>query len=595
MNIVMLLIVALPLLAIALSILADRRVTQLVSGMTGIATFGLAVALIPGVGGHETGHRVNAIGILRADSLSVVFVLATSFLYAATAIYSVGYLAAEARLAERIGGTEAAEFARYSRRFYIGMNVFAWSMLCAPLVNGLALLWVAIEITTVVSALLVAIDDTEGATEAAWKYVLIASSGLGIALLATIVMYYAGAQALGQSYDLAFDPLIRSAQHLPATPVRLSFVLAVVGFGTKVGLFPVHTWLPDAHAEAPTPVSALLSGSLLAVSFYAILRYYQVAFARLGPAFPQHVLLVFGVLSLLLAALYVIDQNDVKRLLAYSSVEHMGILAIGVSFGAPLALAGVLLHVLAHAAAKGNAFMGAGVLVRTYGTKSLTAIRGGLDRLPWSGPLFLIAILALSAFPPLGIFRSEFQIVAGGLQNAHHTGAVILVALVTVAFMGLGLATTRILFHPLDSHAVHSAVEHGDDALQASHLTAASPNGAAAKSSASASGMLAGVGAATGGLGQPSGARRPRVPVASAPALPASPNVAAGTDTANDPDDQVVEEAAGTSTGRGEPSIWMVVPPIVGVFVLVLLGIHPPGALVELLQHGAALLSGGGQ
>jgi hydrogenase-4 component F len=575
------------------SIVARRRLTQLVTALTGIATFGLAIALIPGVGGHEITHRVNAIGILRADSLSVVFVLATSFLYAATAVYSVGYLAAEARLAERMGGAEAAEFARYSRRFYVGMNVFAWSMLCAPLVNGLALLWVAIEITTVVSALLVAIDDTEGATEAAWKYVLIASSGLGIALLATIVMYYAGAQALGQSYDLAFDPLIRSAHQLPATPVRLSFVLAVVGFGTKVGLFPVHTWLPDAHAEAPTPVSALLSGSLLAVSFYAILRYYQVAFGRLGPAFPQHVLLVFGVLSLLLAALYVIDQNDVKRLLAYSSVEHMGILAIGVSFGAPLALAGVLLHVLAHAAAKGNAFMGAGVLVRTYGTKSLSTIRGGLDRLPWSGPLFLIAILALSAFPPFGIFRSEFEIVAGGIQNSRHTGAVILVALVTLAFMGLGLATTRILFHPESPDHDPQDDQRRDSAPGTAQPDEPSPNGARS-TGATATGVLAGVGATIGGSGQPAAARRISAPAAARQPATARTNASPGPD-AGESAEQLVDEAARTSTGRGEPSIWMIIPPVLGVLVLVVLGVHPPGALVELLQHGAALLSGGAQ
>ena len=198
----------------------------------------------------------------------------------------------------------------------------------------------------------------------------------------------------------------------------MAFVLAVLGFGTKVGLFPVHTWLPDAHSEAPTPVSALLSGSLLAVSFYAILRYYQVAVAALGPRFPRDVLLVFGVATLLLAALYLLDQRDYKRLLAYSSMEHMGILAIGVSFGAPIALAGVLLHVLAHAAAKGNAFMGSGVLLRKFGSKQISAARGGLDLLPWSGPLFLAAILALCAMPPFGIFRSEFEIVRGGLASA---------------------------------------------------------------------------------------------------------------------------------------------------------------------------------
>ena len=147
----------------------------------------------------------------------------------------------------------------------------------------------------------------------------------------------------------------------------------MLGYGTKVGLVPVHTWLPDAHSEAPTPVSAMLSGALLATSFYAILRFYQVAAATLGSGFPRGTLLVFGIASLLLASLYVFGQRDVKRLLAYSSVEHMGILAIGVSFGAPIALAGVLLHVLAHAAAKGNAFMGAGVFTVKYGTKQMSA------------------------------------------------------------------------------------------------------------------------------------------------------------------------------------------------------------------------------
>ena len=455
MSVVLVLLVVVPLVAVAASGVASRRIAAAVTVATGLTTFGLALAIVPAA----ADHTVTAIRYLRADALSVVFVLATAFLYAVTGAYSIGYLADEARATAVEGGAEAAMFARYSRRFYLGLNAFAWSMVCAPLVNGLALLWIAVEITTVVSALLVAIDNTEGATEAAWKYVLIGSSGLGIGLLATVVMYYAGSQALGQSYDLAFDPLLRAAHQLPATPVRLAFVLAVVGYGTKVGLFPVHTWLPDAHAEAPTPVSALLSGSLLAVSFYAILRFYQVAAASVGLHFPQTVLLVFGVASLLLAALYVLDQRDVKRLLAYSSVEHMGILAVGVSFGAPLAFTGVLLHVLAHAAAKGNAFMGAGVLVRKFATKELTRIRAGINMLPWSGPLFLCAIFALSAMPPFGIFRSEFQIVAGGFGNARNAGSAILVVLVTVAFVGLTASTTRILFQP---GAADAAVVRGE-------------------------------------------------------------------------------------------------------------------------------------
>lgn len=504
MSVLLVLLVVVPALTTLACVVVPRWIAAALTVATAIAAFAFAVALIA----PANDHTLTALRYLRADPLSVVFVLGTAFLYMTTAIYTVGYQAAEAA-SVAAGAEDQRVFARYSRFFYVGLNAFAWSMLAAPLVNGLALLWIAVEITTVVSALLVALDDTEGATEAAWKYVLIASSGLGIALLATIFMYYAGSTVLGESYDLAFDPLVRGAAKMPHTPVALAFVLAVVGFGTKVGLFPVHTWLPDAHAEAPTPVSALLSGSLLAVSFYAILRFYQISVVSLGTRFPQLVLLVFGVASLLLAALYLLEQRDVKRLLAYSSVEHMGILTVGVSFGVPLALTGVLLHVLAHAAAKGNAFMGAGVMVRKYGTKELHRIRNAMSRLPWSAPMFLLAVLALGAMPPFGLFRSEFQIVAGGLTDHRNAAAVVLVCLVTVAFTGLTAATTWMLFAP---------------------SRAEGPGAAAA-----------------------------------------------------------------AAMDRGEPSIWMVVPVLMGLGALLLLGLAPPGDLMQLLTHAANDLAGVGR
>jgi len=408
------------------------KVGPAVTGTCGVASFGLVLVLVPAAAHHD----LTYLSYLRVDALSAIFLLATAFLYAAVSVYSIGYVRHHGR------GDH------YARRFYAGLNLFAWAMLAAPLMSSLALLWIAVEITTIISALLVAIEDTDGAAEAAWKYVLIASAGLGLALLATVFAYYAGSQVLGEHYNLDVQPLILAGPHLAATPVRLAFLLALLGYGTKVGLFPVHTWLPDAHSEAPTPVSALLSGSLLAVSFYAILRFYQFTAAALGSGFPRDALLAFGVASLLLAALYLFGQRDVKRLLAYSSIEHMGILAIGVSFGAPVALAGVMLHVLAHAAAKGNAFMGAGVFTVKYGTKEISTMRGGLDLLPWSGPLFLLAIFALSAMPPSGIFRSEFQIVYGGLAAGHYAAAAVLVVLVTVAFFGLTTASTRLLFTP---------------------------------------------------------------------------------------------------------------------------------------------------
>jgi hydrogenase-4 component F len=512
---VMLALLILPLATGIVSFLVPARAAAGLTVASGIACFGLVMTLIP----HVAHGTVSYLSYLRADAVSGVFLLATAFLYAAVAVYSAGYLH---------GRTDI-----YERRYYLGFNIFAWAMLAAPLMGSLALLWIAIEVTTVVSALLVAIEDTDGAAEAAWKYVLIASAGLGLALLATIFAYYAGAQVLGVHSDLAIGPLLQAGPRLASTPVRLAFLLAVLGYGTKAGLFPVHTWLPDAHSEAPTPVSALLSGALLATSFYAILRFYQVASAALGTGFPRDTLLAFGIASLLLASLYVFGQRDVKRFLAYSSVEHMGILAIGVSFGAPIALAGVLLHVLAHAAAKGNAFMGAGVFTIRYRTKQMAGMRGGLALLPWSGPLFLLSIFALSAFPPFGIFRSEFQIVAGGLSSGSYAASAALIVLVTVAFFGLATSATSMLLTAPPEPADSGAGQAPEAGIRGA------------------------------------GAGRAR----------------AATLTVDAPAPAQVQE-------RGEPSAWMVIPVLAGVAVLLVLGVHPPAELTGLITRAAAELGG---
>ena len=534
---VVLALLFIPLAAGIVALVAPARAAAAVTVVAGLASFGLVLALVPAAA-HRT---LSYVSYFRVDAISAIFMLATGFLYAIVAIYSAGYVQRETEQ------ESPADRRRYARRFYALFNLFGWSMLVAPMMNSLALLWIAVEVTTVISALLVALENSDAAVEAAWKYVLIGSAGLGLGLLATIFVYFAGAQVLGQHYDLALNTILGVGGQLAHTPVRFAFMLAVLGYGTKVGLFPVHTWLPDAHSEAPTPVSALLSGSLLAVSFYAILRYYQIATATLGTGFPRDVLLAFGVASLLLAALYLLDQRDIKRLLAYSSVEHMGILAIGVSFGAPIALAGVMLHVLAHAAAKGNAFMGAGVLVIKFGSKQIAAQRGAMDLLPWSGPLFLLAVLALSAMPPFGIFRSEFQIVAGGFSSPGYAPAAILVILVTVAFFGLTAATTGMLFR--------------------SRRPAAAPVIAAA------------VSAAPGG--RPSPAADERTDGGGFPAAAGPARVT------------ILERAASVpAITRGEPSVWMVVPAVAGIAALLILGLHPPGELTQLISRAVTQLGG---
>ncbi|HET7385580.1 MAG TPA: proton-conducting transporter membrane subunit [Nocardioidaceae bacterium] len=494
MSGVLIALVTVGLAAALVSLVVPVSVGRVVSVVAGLACFGLALVLVP-----AAANRTVGTGFLRADALSGVFVLTVGFLYAATTVYTVGYLRAQAH--------EDGHRCR-TRLLWCGLNLFCWAMLAAPLMSGLALLWIAIEVTTVVSALLVAIDDTDGAAEASWKYLLIASAGLGVALFATIIIYYAGARVLGEGLGLGIGQLIHAGLALPAGAVRLSFVLATLGFGTKMGLVPVHTWLPDAHAEAPAPASTLLSGGLLAVSFYAILRYYQITSAAVGASFGRTVLLAFGIASLLLAALVLLDQHDIKRLLAYSSVEHMGILAMAIGFGAPIAAAGAMLHVLAHAAAKSCAFFGAGTMSALYRTRDIGRIRATLDRLPLTAPMFLLAVLALSALPPFGIFRSEFMIVAGGLASPSKAPAAILVLLTTLAFLGLSFVTTRMSF------------ESGTDA----HASAAH------------------------GLGP------------------------------------------GAMRARREPSVWLVAPMVAGLIALLVLGIHPPGPLQQLLHQAAAEL-----
>jgi len=419
-------LLAAPLLAAGLSLLPNQRLAPPATLAAGLAVFALAIAAALQV---RNGDHLSALGgWTRLDSLGAVFLLATGLVYASGAVFSIGYL--------RTRGFKR-DAAAFSRRYFTYLNLFALTMVLVPLASDFGTLWIAVELTTIVSALLVALDRTDAALEAAWKYVLIASAGLGIALVAVILMYAAGAEALGSGYLPRFGTLIGAAGALDPGPVKVAFVLAAVGFGTKAGFAPVHTWLPDAHSEAPTPVSALLSGALLVNAFYAILRFYQVAVAADGSTFPRHVLLVLGTASLVLAGLFVLTQRNYKRLLAYSSIEHMGVIALGVGFGAPLAVAGALLHVINHAAAKGLAFFGAGSVLRRFDSKEIDEVKGGVVALPWSGPMFLAAALALSGVPLSGIFRSEFQIVSGGFAESAYVWVALLIVLVNLAFFGV--------------------------------------------------------------------------------------------------------------------------------------------------------------
>jgi hydrogenase-4 component F len=331
-------------------------------------------------------------------------------------------------------------------RFYALMLWFVASLAAVPLLDNLGLLWVAIEATTVVSALLVGISRTSDALEAAWKYLILGTVGVGFALLGTLLIYASSVQVLGESSDaMNWTRLMTIAPMLNPNLLRLAFVFALAGYGTKIGLVPFHTWLPDAHSQAPSPISALLSGVSLTAALYALVRFHLVAVGGLGDGFSSGLLIAFGLLSLAVALPFMIRQEDLKRLLAYSSIEHMGLVTLGIGFGGPLALLGVVLHIGLHAITKATLFLSAGELVQQYGSRRLSAIRGALTGAPAAGVLGS-GILVLGGLPPSGIFVTEFAIVVGGALRGYVVAAAIAAALLALAFVALAFHGTRLMW-----------------------------------------------------------------------------------------------------------------------------------------------------
>jgi hydrogenase-4 component F len=287
----------------------------------------------------------------------------------------------------------------------------------------------------------VGLEAKPRALEAAWKYVIISSLGVTIALVGTLYLFYAGSHLqLSSDLRLTWPYLYAHADALSHPALRLAFLLAVIGYGTKVGLAPMHTWLPDAHAEAPSPASAMLSAALLNTGMYAIIRFLAIAEAGLGAAYVHRVMLLFGFLSVTIGALFLVRTGNMKRLFAYSSVEHMGIIAIGLGFGGVIGTYGALLHVLNHAIGKSTLFLVSGDAALAYRTREARRITGMLAAMPFAGGVLLLATMAILGAPPFGLFVSEFTIVRAGFGGPGVTGAVLagfLLLLLVIAFVGL--------------------------------------------------------------------------------------------------------------------------------------------------------------
>lgn len=428
----LLIVLLMPLVVGGLCMVVPRR-----GWMEGLTLFGTGISFIFSLWAAQRvmldGHVSGLNDWLYADALSVLVLLVVAFVSFMAALYSIGYLREDMREQDVTG----RETLRHLRRYYVLFNLFVFSMLVVPISNSLGVLWIAIEGTTLASLFLVSFYGTGEALEAAWKYVIIGSVGIALALFGTILAYYSAVQVLGTSYNLNWSVLAPVVAHLDPNVMRLALLFIIVGYGTKAGLAPMHTWLPDAHSEAPSPVSALLSGVLLNCALYGILRYYALAVPALGLAYPSALLLAFGLLSLLVAALLIFRQRDYKRLLAYSSVEHMGIIALGIAFGGPIGFFGALLQIINHAITKSLMFFASGQVLLKYETKDIGRVSGIIKLMPITGTFLLLGGLALTGSPPFGIFISEISIVSAGFQRGYMWAAILMLVLIALVFIGL--------------------------------------------------------------------------------------------------------------------------------------------------------------
>jgi hydrogenase-4 component F len=477
LELAIVLAVAIPMLGGALAWVLQGRASDAVALACGLAGLvlaaGLAVAAL-------AGQPLTAWGTLvRLDALGgwmLLVIVGVGFVALAASAGWLDHAAADGHLGGRDRGL-----------YWALLLSFLAGLVAVPLTDDLGLLWVAIEATTIVAALLIGFARTPEAIEAAWKSLILGSVGVGFALLGTLLTYASSVGILGETSEaLAWSRLMAVAPELDGGLVRLAFVFVLVGYGTKSGLAPFHPWLPDAHSQAPSPVSAVLSGATLAVALYALARFHLVAMGALGGAFSSTLLVAFGLLSLAVAMPFLVAQGDVKRLLAYSSIEHLGLGALALGFGGALALGGLVLHLLAHGLAKASLFVSAGALVEGGGSRRIGRLRGSLDRAPADGRAFLAGAVLLSGLPPSALFVTEVAIVLGGVAAGWGWAA-------ALAALLLALAVAGFLFH-----AVRIATGRGHRGGEAPVATP--PAAAADRRARSSAGRARAAGAVAVGL-----------------------------------------------------------------------------------------------
>ena len=447
-----LLVLFIPLTAASvLALLSNYRLTARLNVLAAFCTFVSALSLF-------VVERPAPGSYLLVDDLNIVFIALSTFVGFTTSVFSATYIAHE---------LEIGRLTPINLRFYHAMyQVLMFGMNLALVANNVGLMWVAIEVATLTTVLMVGIYRTHEALEAAWKYFILGSVGIALALFGTILVYMAARPVVGEGMDaMVWTNLIRNSALFEPELLNLAFIFLLLGYGTKVGLAPVHAWLPDAHAEGPTPISAVLSGLLLNVALYAVLRFKILLAGNPVAIAPGPLMVTMGLTSVLFAAFMLYRRRDIKRLFAYSSIEHMGIIAFAFGMGGPLANFAGLLHMTMHSLTKSAIFFAVGHIAQVKGTQKISDIRGLTESHPVLGWGLVLGVVAIAGLPPLGIFMSEFLLVSSTFAREPLL-AIVLVLGLLVAFGALlmrlnglvfgeptgSLAPTKASYVPMFSH-----------------------------------------------------------------------------------------------------------------------------------------------
>jgi hydrogenase-4 component F len=398
------LILAIPAATAAiLAVTPGYRLSARLNVLSAFLTFVAALSLF--VRKPETGPYI------LVDDLNIVFIVLNTFVAFTTSVFSASYIAHE---------LEIGRLTPVQLRFYHAMyQLLLFGMNLALVANNIGLMWVAIEMATLTTVLMVGIYRTPEAIEAAWKYFILGSVGIALALFGTILVYMAARPVVGEGLDgMVWTVLIAHVSAFDPAQLNLAFVFLMLGYGTKVGLAPLHAWLPDAHAEGPTPISAVLSGLLLNVALYAVLRFKLLLDGNSAAIAPGPLMAILGLVSLVFAAFMLYRRRDIKRMFAYSSIEHMGIIAFAFGIGGPLANFAGLLHMIMHSLTKSAIFFTVGHISQVKGTQKIADIRGLTVTHPMLGWGLVIGVFAIAGLPPFGMFMSEFLVVSSTFARA---------------------------------------------------------------------------------------------------------------------------------------------------------------------------------